>query len=169
MYTVTKNTKLISLALMLIGVFALGYGFIKGAGHHSDEQITHQVKVFASELLSENQSVEEQSDAPYAVLFEKIEEEFHLHFSEEEIAEAQSVHDVVHATIHATHAKSQRPWSSLLVAAIFFLGVSLLSLFFLALQYVAEVGWTVVIKRVLMAISSFLPYIAVIIFVIILT
>ena len=45
MYTVTKNTKLISLALMLIGVFALGYGFIKGAGHHSDEQITHQVKV----------------------------------------------------------------------------------------------------------------------------
>ena len=169
MYTVTKNTKLISLALMLIGVFALGYGFIKGAGHHSDEEITHQVEAFASDLLSENQSVEELSDAPYAALFQKIEQEFHLTFSEDEIAEAQSVHDVVHATIHATHAKSQRPWSSLLVAAIFFLGVSLLSLFFLALQYVAEVGWSVVIKRVLMAISSFLPYIAVIIFVIILT
>ncbi len=50
MYTVTKNTKLISLVLMLIGVVALGYGFIQGAGHHTDEEIAHQVEAFAHDL-----------------------------------------------------------------------------------------------------------------------
>ncbi len=170
MYTVTKNTKLISLVLMLTGVFALGYGFIKGAGHHTDEEITHQVKAFADDVQSEVSDDTNDSDqAPYVSLFQKIEEELHVHFSQEEFYEAQDVNDVVHATIHALHAKGQRPWSSLLVAAIFFLGVSLLSLFFLALQYVAEVGWSVVLKRVLMAVGTFLPYVAVVIFIIILT
>ena len=50
MYIVTKNTKLISFALMLIGVFAMAYGFIKGAGHHSDEEVAHQVHVLADQL-----------------------------------------------------------------------------------------------------------------------
>ena len=50
MYTVTKNTKLTSLLLMLIGVVALGYGFIQGAGHHTDEEVTHQVEAFANDL-----------------------------------------------------------------------------------------------------------------------
>lgn len=170
MYTVTKNTKLISLVLMLTGIFALGYGFIKGAGHHTDEEITHQVQAFADDIQSEvSDETDALDQAPYGSLFDKIEQEFHLHFSQKEILEAQNVDDVVHATIHALHAKSQRPWSSLLVAAIFFLGVSLLSLFFLALQYVAEVGWSVVLKRVLMAVGTFLPYVAVVIFIIILT
>ena len=44
MYTVTKNTKLISLVLMLIGVIALGYGFMQGAGHHTDEEIVRSSK-----------------------------------------------------------------------------------------------------------------------------
>ena len=52
MYTVTKNTKLTSLVLMLIGVVALGYGFIQGAGHHSDEEVSHQVEAFAHDLQS---------------------------------------------------------------------------------------------------------------------
>ena len=175
MYTVSKNTKLISFVLMLIGVVALGYGFIQGAGHHTDDEVTHQVEAFAHDLqlhivdpndshhkevtsahksTHDHHSVEE---AHFAPLFHKIEEEFHLHFTNEEMMEAHDVEHVIHSTIHALHAKAQRPWSSILVAAIFFLGASLLSVFFLALQYVAEVGWSVVLKRVLMEIGSFLP------------
>ena len=187
MYTVTKNTKLTSLVLMLIGVVALGYGFIQGAGHHSDEEVSHQVEAFAHDLqlnvvdhndvhhkeetsahksTHDHHSVEE---AHFAPLFHKIEEDFHLHFTSEEMMEAHDVEHVIHSTIHALHAKAQRPWSSLLVAAIFFLGASLLSVFFLALQYVAEVGWSVILKRVFMAIGSFLPYVAAVILLIILT
>jgi hypothetical protein len=173
MYTVTKNTKLTSLVLMLIGIVALGYGFIQGAGHHTDEEVTHQVEAFAHDLqlhmvdhndvhhkvvksvhksTHDHHGVEEAHLTP---LFHKIEEEFHLHFTNEEMMEAHDVEHVIHSTIHALHAKAQRPWSSLLVAAIFFLGACLLSVFFLALQYVAEVGWSAILKRVFMAIGSF--------------
>ena len=85
MYTVTKNTKLTSLVLMLIGVVALGYGFIQGAGHHTDEEVSHQIEAFAHDLQlhmvdhndTNHHSNEETNFAP---LFHKIEEEFHLHF-----------------------------------------------------------------------------------------
>lgn len=184
MYTVTKNTKLISLVLMLIGVVALGYGFMQGAGHHTDEEVAHQVEAFAHDLHLDGAHHVDAHDSHvadshgghgavvesyYAPLFHKIEEEFHIHFSHEEMMEAHDIEHVIHSTTHALHAKGQRPWSSLLVAAIFFLGASLLSVFFLALQYVAEVGWSVVLKRVLMAIGSFLPYVGAVIFLIILT
>ena len=141
MYMVTKNTKLISLALMLIGVFALGYGFIQGAGHHTDEDIANEVTAFAQDLHldalhhSNETHIHESNhshdnaghghsivnEGYYAPLFHKIEEEFHLHFSPSEIADAHDLEHVVHTTTHALHAKGQRPWSSLLVAAIFFL------------------------------------------------
>jgi len=188
MYTVTKNTKLISLALMLIGVVALGYGFIQGAGHHTDEEIAHEVNAFAHDLhldgahhvdahssesndshTADSHGGHAVAEAHYAPLFHKIEAEFNLHFSAEEMLEAHDVEHVIHSTTHALHAKGQRPWSSLLVAAIFFLGVSLVSIFFLALQYVAEVGWTVVLKRVLMAIGSFLPYVGAVLLIIFIT
>ncbi len=182
MYIVTKNTKLISFALMLIGVFAMAYGFIKGYGHHSDEEVAHQIHVLADQL---DQSIHHETqtnlDNPYsheenevslphyADLFHKIEQEFHLHFSAKEISEAHDIDHVIHTTVHALHAKGQRPWSSILVASIFFLAVSLLSIFFLALQYVAEVGWSAILKRVFMAIGSFLPYVGVAFFLIFLT
>ena len=187
MYTVTKNTKIISLVLMLTGVVALGYGFIQGAGHHSDEEVTHQIEAFTHDLqlhlIDHNdtnhyalerphKSSHDQhivKEAHFAPLFHKIEEEFHLHFTNEEILEARDVEHVIHSTIHALHSKGQRPWSSLLVSAIFFLAVSLLSVFFFALQYVAEVGWSVILLRVILAMGSFLPYVAVVILLIILT
>ena len=184
MYTVTKNTKLISLVLMLIGVFALGYGFMQGAGHHTDEEIAHEVEAFAADLhLDSPDHINTQDthsavshgghgaveEAHYAPLFHLIEKQFNLHFSHEEMMEAHDVEHVIHATTHAIHAKGQRPWSSLLAAGLFFLGASLLAVFFLALQYVAEVGWSVVLKRVMMAIGSFLPYVAVLFFLIFIT
>ena len=187
MYTVTKNTKIISLVLMLTGVVALGYGFIQGTGHHTDEEVTHQVEAFAHDLQlhlvdhnDANQKTVESThkyihdqhsdeEAHFAPLFHKIEEEFHLHFTKKEMVEAHDIKHVIHSTIHALHSKGQRPWSSLLVSAIFFLAVSLLSVFFFALQYVAEVGWSVILLRVVLAMGSFLPYVALIIILIILT
>ena len=48
-------------------------------------------------------------------------------------------------------------WVSLLFNNYFFLGISLFAVFFVALQYVAEAGWSTVLKRVPEAIMSFLP------------
>ncbi len=61
-----------------------------------------------------------------------------------------------------------RTWANLLVNSYFFMGIALLSTFFMALQYVAEVAWSVAVKRVYEAISSFLPVGATLMFLILL-
>lgn len=59
---------------------------------------------------------------------------------------------VSHEEYHQT-----RLWANLLVNGWFFMGIALLATFFMALQYVAEVAWSVSVKRVFEAISSYLP------------
>lgn len=61
-----------------------------------------------------------------------------------------------------------RIWANLLVNGWFFMGIGLLATFFMALQYVTETAWSVVIKRVFEAISAYLPVGAVIMFLILL-
>ena len=48
-----------------------------------------------------------------------------------------------------------RIFSNLLIDGFFFMGISLGALFFLALQYATETGWSVAIKRVVEAVSSY--------------
>ena len=50
-----------------------------------------------------------------------------------------------------------RFWANLLVNGYFYMGIALLATFFMALQYVAEVAWSVAVKRVYEAISCYLP------------
>lgn len=56
---------------------------------------------------------------------------------------------------------SHQAWSNLLQNTFFFMSIALAGTFFLAIQYAAEVGWSVVILRVLEAMGQFLPYAAV--------
>ncbi len=55
-----------------------------------------------------------------------------------------------------------RFWANLLVNGYFYMGIGLLATFFMAIQYVAEVAWSVAVKRVFEAVSSYLPVGAVI-------
>ncbi len=55
----------------------------------------------------------------------------------------------------ATH--NHQAWSNLLQNSFYFLGIGLGGTFFLAVQYTAEVGWSVVLKRILEAMGQFLP------------
>ncbi len=61
------------------------------------------------------------------------------------------------SAIIAFTSDSHSAWTSLLFNNYFFLGISLFAVFFVALQYVAEAGWSTVIKRVPEAIMTFLP------------
>ncbi|MCB9364722.1 MAG: quinol:cytochrome C oxidoreductase [Flavobacteriales bacterium] len=51
----------------------------------------------------------------------------------------------------------QRLWANLLVNGYFFLTISLSAVFFLAIQYVAEMAWGVTTQRIFQAIMSFMP------------
>jgi len=62
------------------------------------------------------------------------------------------------STSYAFITDSHAAWTSLLFNNYFFLGISIFAVFFVALQHVAEAGWSTVIKRVPEAIMTFLPY-----------
>ena len=64
--------------------------------------------------------------------------------------------------------KHMRIWANLLVNSYFFMGIGLLATFFMALQYAAEVAWSVAVKRVYEAVSCYLPVGAIIMFIILL-
>ncbi len=70
--------------------------------------------------------------------------------------------------VNAEDYHHTRIWANLLVNGWFFMGIGLLATFFMAIQYVAEVAWSVAIKRVYEAISCYLPVGAVIMFLILL-
>lgn len=55
------------------------------------------------------------------------------------------------------HHLGQRLAGNLLVNSFFFFGIGLGALFFLALQYATETGWYASIKRVIEALTGFLP------------
>ena len=61
------------------------------------------------------------------------------------------------ALIIGFFSDSHRAWPALLFNTYFFLGISLFAVFFIALQYVSEAGWSIVLKRVPEAIMSSLP------------
>ncbi|WP_028887289.1 quinol:cytochrome C oxidoreductase [Tenacibaculum ovolyticum] len=76
---------------------------------------------------------------------------------------ADNTHSVNHDDAHAEHAFHQmqnRPWAAFFVALMFFLGVTLLVLAFYAIQRVAQAGWSVVLFRVMEAITANLHYVS---------
>ncbi|WP_306641749.1 hypothetical protein [Sanyastnella coralliicola] len=62
----------------------------------------------------------------------------------------------------------QRWWANLLVNGFFYFAIALGALFFYALQYAAEVGWSAYIKRFFEAMYAYLPYGAAVILIVLL-
>ena len=77
-----------------------------------------------------------------------------------------SGHDAHGAAAHGApaHGAAHTPgWQARLYAvlwhnALFFTGISLIGIFFVAIQYVAWAGWSVSVKRIPEAFGSFLPF-----------
>jgi len=61
------------------------------------------------------------------------------------------------AIIYGFISDPHSAWPALLFNTYFYLGISLFAVFFVALQYVSEAGWSIVLKRVPEAIMSALP------------
>jgi len=57
-----------------------------------------------------------------------------------------------------TDIPGQRIWANVLVNSYFFLGISLCATLWMAIQYVAEAGWSSGFKRVPEAVSQFVPF-----------
>jgi len=177
MYKFTRNTKIICISLIMIGLFSIGYGFFS-TPKYSDSEIHDKVVKLSSELKSDKTKYSDKDThqshyggdgSKFSDLFHVIEKEFHCHFSEEEIKNAKHIDDVIYTTQHYFHALKQRPWSSLMVSNLFFFMIALGALIWLAIQYISKSGWSASLLRVPQAITAFLPYGAAIMLFIIIT
>ncbi len=69
------------------------------------------------------------------------------------------------ATILAFLGDSQRAWANLLLSNYYFLSIALGASFFLAIQYIAQAGWSAAFKRIPEAMSRYIPLAAIFMFV----
>lgn len=128
MYTFSGRLKIFSIVLMIVGILGIGYGFISAPKTIQDvEQILHK------------------------------EHEAHLAHGG---AHADHHHDVSEAehkehVEHVLHQLSNKPWSALYVACIFFFLISVGVLAFYAIQHASQAGWSPAVFRVMEGITAY--------------
>ena len=136
MYKVTKNIKILSFSLMILGLVGLAYGFYTAP--HSIEE--------SKAIVASYSHGEHGSDHP--TVSNHLEEANNLDHKSDE-------HSVSHDE-HVYHQLSNRPWSALYVAALFFFLISLGTLAFYAIQRASQAGWSPILFRVMEGITGYL-------------
>ena len=139
MYTFSSKLKTFSLALMIIGLLGVGYGFLSAPAS------VDEVKV----LLQESHN----AHGEVAVTGGHV------------VAETAAVQSEDAHAEHVYHLLKNKPWSALYVALFFFFMISLGALAFYAIQHVSQAGWSIVLFRVMEGITAYLPVGGVLLFV----
>ena len=168
MYQFSGRLKTFSLALIVLGFVGLAYSFYNGSqktledakhaieaasndahgGGHGEAATPH-----AAGASHDSHAVKTDKEA-HAAMIHASEDKDTSHGDAHASSEAHGTsHDDEHAT-HVLHQLQNRPWSAFYVALFFSLGLTLLVLTFYAIQRVAQVGWSVVILRVMEAITA---------------
>jgi RsiW-degrading membrane proteinase PrsW (M82 family) len=146
MYQFSGKIKTFSLALMIIGVVGIGFSFYSGSqrtledakqviekSHNDGHGGSHGNTVNEMEGAHDEHGLKSEGHATNTA----------------EVSAADDEH-----AMHVLHQMQNRPWSAFYVALFFSLGITLLVLAFYAIQRVAQVGWSVVILRVMEAITA---------------
>ncbi len=178
MFEFTGKLKTLSIILIIIGAISVGASFRMGGGdHHADAgHDTHSEAAaegehgHADEAGHHEASAHSEHDlhAKYAApdnttyhntASRATPDHNHFRLTEDNKPSAEKIH----------HQQENKPWANLLVSNFFFLAVSLGALFFMAVQYAAQVGWSAVVLRVMEAMTTYLWIPMVLMLVLILT
>ncbi len=147
MYTVSKRLKTFSLALIVIGLIGTVYSFMNTPKTIEDVkamQSTHETHGASHEAVTTHQEkTTHMVPAPHETNMNH----------ETATEDGHNVSHDAHAA-HTLHQLKNRPWAAFYVALFFFLGVTLLVLAFYAIQRVAQAGWSIVLFRVMEAITA---------------
>ncbi|WP_166383553.1 quinol:cytochrome C oxidoreductase [Polaribacter sp. 11A2H] len=140
MYQFSGKLKTFSLALILIGLVGIGYGF------YSAPKTVEEAKEIIAQQAAHGES--------HATSHEEVSADGHKSEAHgESHASVDGSHDDAHAE-HVLHQLKNKPWSAVYVALFFFLGITLLVLTFYAIQRVAQAGWSILLFRVMEAITA---------------
>jgi len=151
MYEFSSKLKITAIALMVIGALGIAFGFFDGAGKTIDdakEVIAHHEaavaeKAEAAKLIPQ---YGRKSQAK-AVTKETVSHNDDAHGHEDAHAGEQ----------HAEHVLSQmqnRPWAAFFVGLFFLFMIALAIFAFYAIQIAASAGWSIVLLRLMEALSA---------------
>lgn len=149
MYTLSSKLKLFSIILVVVGLIGMVYGFMNVPKTEDEvKQILSEQQAHAATSQSSDNSVNfvdrARGESGYA---------------EKAMADSKDIvvpHDDDSYVAHALHQMKSRPWSATLVAAFFFMMISLAVLVFYAIQQAAEAGWVPAIFPVMEGITAYL-------------
>ncbi len=74
---------------------------------------------------------------------------------------AHEAHEAAHEGGHHAFHWIQRLWVDLWINNVFFMGIAIIGVFFFAIQYVAQAGWSAGILRIPLALGNWLPIAAI--------
>ena len=146
MYKFTKNIKIFSLTLIILGALGLGYGF------YSTPSSVEEAKAMVSNLHEDSHGDESLShDIDKNEVIHKKQEDH----SSSSVLDSHSSEDSSHDK-HLLNQLQNRPWAALYVAALFFMMLSLGTLAFYAIQRASQAGWSPILFRVMEGITAYL-------------
>jgi hypothetical protein len=169
MYQFSGKLKTFSLALIILGVVGIAFGFYNGsqktiedaqqviAASHNDGHGASHGDATTHNEESAKDSHAATTDAHGATTGheeEKAHDSHALQAGAHATTETHNAAEVREHEEHVLHQLQNRPWSAFYVALFFSLGITLLVLAFYAIQRVAQVGWSVLILRVMEAITG---------------
>ena len=176
MYQFSKNLKIVSLSLMVVGALALGIGFLSapntveeakamvadahGHGGHGDHGGHDAHDTHADDHKEEAHNDQDHKD--HADVHHDTHDKDYGH------AESHDAHGGGHGDSHDKHLLHQlqnRPWAATYVAALFFMMIALGALAFYAIQRAAQAGWSILLFRVMEGITAYLLPGSIIVFV----
>ena len=142
MFVLTKKIKIFSLALIILGLFGIAFGF-----YSAPSTIEEAKEIIANSHHGDDHA--SNHDYPGEAHSSMIES------SKDYDSEHSEGHEMSHDE-HVFHQLANRPWAAVYVAAFFFFMISLGTLAFYAIQRAAQAGWSPLLFRVMEGITGYL-------------
>lgn len=183
MFEFTGKLKTITFVLMFIGAISIGASFMGGGDHHDDAHHTehhddgnhgeadhhetdgHHAEASHHEGDKAHGDAHAEDHGGHKMIHKKsgrVEPEHyedHFHTSSSR-ASRENNHFYAspehHDAEHIHHQQANKPWVNIFVNNFFFLALALGALFFLAIQYAAQAGWSIVVTRIMEAMSQYI-------------
>ena len=141
MYKVSKNIKILSFSLMIIGALGLAFSF------YSAPKTIEQAKEMVADSHGDNHGEDHGATSSHSGE--------DSHYENDDAHAENDAHSNSHDE-HLLHKLQNRPWSALYVAALFFMFLSLGTLAFYAIQRASQAGWSPLLFRVMEGITAYL-------------
>ena len=153
-YILPNKLKIFAIVLMGIGFLGLLLGFLSVPTNLEEAQALvtteHRGEGHGTEM--DNAQGSTRTDSDEAMGYEASNIESH---NGESTGHDEVHHDAGHGE-HLLHQFQNKPWAALYVAALFFFIISLGVLAFYGIQRAAQAGWSIVLFRVMEAITAYL-------------